>query len=251
MASTPRNAAVGLLSGVLLCLCPVPVSAQDTGAAMDMTGMGIYAMEDAMMEAAGARVASAGPSLRRQFAAPPAARPAPVASLPYRVDPGVRQKVVRIFLDNGPKDPGYVAEVKQYVASGRVFREFAGIAPRFGFRTGDAVDAYAFYLMVQWGLANDYRPDPTRAQVAGVRAQAARALAPMAGSLGSSAARQEFADTLIAQGVLMAAAHGYAVKQGDTATLRKLASYARRGGAKVFDMDPTRLALVNTGFRPR
>ncbi|KAK0350712.1 hypothetical protein LTR94_027902, partial [Friedmanniomyces endolithicus] len=52
---------------------PAAVRAQD-GAAVDMTGMGIYAMEDSVMEAAGRSVARRGPG-----AAAPARAVSPAA----------------------------------------------------------------------------------------------------------------------------------------------------------------------------
>jgi hypothetical protein len=249
MAGRLRDFGARLCAAGLMALGASVAIAQD--GAIDMTGMGIYAMEDAVMEAAGGRTASASPALRRQFTAPPAARAPSVGALPYRTDDAVRQKVVRLFFEKGPKTAAYVSDIRQFVASGRVFREFAGVAPKLGLRTGDAVDAYAFYLLAQWGVANDYRPEPTRAQVVGIRAQASRALASLAGALATSAARQEFAETLVAQGVLIAAAHESAVKRGDAATIRLLVSSAHRGGVKVFGTDPTRLALTNAGFRAR
>jgi hypothetical protein len=175
-----------------------------------------------------------------------------VAAAGYAPTAAVRKKLAGIMGDAfAGQDPAAAEEMRQVVLSGRAVSEYERIAPNLGLRRNDAIDAYAFYLLAQWGAANDYRPDVTRAQVAGVRRQAASAYAGIASQLGTDALRQEFAEMLIVQGVVMAGVHETAVRSGDEAAVKRHSAVARRGGENVFSMDPARIALTDVGFRAK
>lgn len=168
----------------------------------------------------------------------------------YVPDAAVRQKLATIMGEAAAKqDPAGREAMRQLVLSGRAVREYQRIAPVLGFRPNDAIDAYAFYLLAQWGVANDHRADVTRPQAAGVRRQAANAYADIADQLATDALRQEFAEMLIIQGVILAGVHEAAVRSGDDATTTRYAALARRGGEKLFSTDPTRITLTDAGFR--
>jgi hypothetical protein len=170
----------------------------------------------------------------------------------YVPSTAVRQRLAAIMGDAAARQgAAQGAEMRRLVQSGEAVRQYQRIAPTLGLRVNDAIDAYAFYLLAQWGVANDYRPDVTRAQVAGVRRQAANAYAGIAGQLGSDALRQEFAEMLVIQGAILAGVHEAAVRSGNDAATGRYAALARRGGEKVFTMDPARIALTDAGFRPR
>lgn len=181
-------------------------------------------------------------------------RASPVAPVTasYVPSAAVRERLAGIMGDAAaPRDTAKRAEMRRLVMSGQAIREYQRIAPMLGLRVNDAIDAYAFYLLAQWGVANDHRADVTRAQAAGVRRQAASAYAGIAGQLGSDALRQEFGEMLVIQGVVLAGAHEAAVRSGDDAATRRYAALARRGGEKVFAMDPAGIALTDAGFRPK
>lgn len=147
--------------------------------------------------------------------------------------------------------PGTSDEMRRLVLSGQAVQAYERIAPSLGFRANDAIDALAFYLIAQWGVANDYRPNVTRAQAAGVRRQAANAYASVADQIATDALRQEFGEMLVIQGAIMAGTHEAAAKANDTALLARYAAMAREGGHALFTMDPTTIALTDEGFRQR
>jgi hypothetical protein len=177
------------------------------------------------------------------------ARPAKAVRAGYGPSLAVRQNLARIMGDAvGKQDSAKGQEMRQLVLSRKALAEYQRVAPMLGFSANDAIDAYAFYLIAQWGVANDHRADVTRAQAAGVRRQAANAYAGIAGRLGTDALRQEFAEMLIIQGVILAAAHEAAVRNGDDAAAKRYAALARRGGEMIFSIDPTRIRLTDAGF---
>jgi hypothetical protein len=198
----------------------------------------------------GAVRASLSQGLAKQLAGGAASTRADAAG--YAPTAAVRKKLAGIMGDAvAQQDPAKAEEMRQLVLSGRAVNEYERIAPMFGLRKNNAIDAYAFYLLAQWGVANDHRADVTRAQVAGVRRQAANAYASIAGELGTDALRQELAEMLVIQGVILAGVHEAAVRSGDEAALKRHAALARRGGETVFSIDPARIALTDAGFRSK
>ena len=104
----------------------------------------------------------------------------------YRPDPAVRRKLADIMGEAaGREGAAQEAEMRQIVLSGRAVAEYEKVAPRLGYSANDAIDGLAFYMLAQWGVANDHRPDITRAQAAGVRRQAANAFARVADQVDS------------------------------------------------------------------
>ncbi|MET1756475.1 DUF6683 family protein [Novosphingobium sp. RD2P27] len=176
--------------------------------------------------------------------------PAPAVMADYAPNSAVRQKLAGIMGDAAAKhDRAKGEEMRQLVLSGQAVTEYERVAPMLGFRANDAIDAYAFYLLAQWGVASNHRADVTRRQAAGVRRQAANAYAGIAGQLETDALRQEFAEMLVIQGIILAGVHEAAVRSGDDAASARYAALARRGGEIIFSIDPARIDLTDTGFR--
>lgn len=175
---------------------------------------------------------------------------APRISASYKPTAQVRQKLAQIMGDAAAsQSPAQGEEMRRLVLSGEAVAAYEKAAPKLGLRANDAIDGYTFYMLAQWSVANDYRPDVTPAQVAGVRRQAANAYAKVADQVSSDALRQEFGEMLVIQGAILAGVHEAAVRSGDDAATAKYAALARQGGEKVFDMDPTLLTLTDDGFR--
>ncbi|WP_300397911.1 DUF6683 family protein [uncultured Sphingobium sp.] len=170
----------------------------------------------------------------------------------YRPDPAVRRKLADIMGEAaGREGAAQEAEMRQIVLSGRAVAEYEKVAPRLGYSANDAIDGLAFYMLAQWGVANDHRPDITRAQAAGVRRQAANAFARVADQVDSDALRQEFGEMLMIQGAIMAGTHEAALRSGDSTALARYAEMARRGGRQIFQADPVDILLTDDGFRHR
>lgn len=177
---------------------------------------------------------------------------APAVDAGYAATQAVRNKLADIMGEAaGSQGPTEASDMRKLVLSKAALNEYVRIAPSLGYRANDAVDALAFYLLAQWGVANDHRADVTRTQAAAVRRQAANAYAQVADQLGTDALRQEFAEMLVIQGTIMAGTHEAAVRSGDEAALQRYAALARQGGQMLFTMDPTTIALTDNGFRQR
>jgi hypothetical protein len=189
--------------------------------------------------------------LPRGLAVPPEAALANVPqSATYRPDPEVRERLAGIMAEGAAKEgAAQAAEMRRLVLSGEAVRQYERVAPRLGYRANDAIDGLAFYLLAQWGVANDYRPDISRAQAAAVRRQAAAAFASVADQVATDALRQEFGEMLMIQGAIIAGTHEAALRAGDQATLDRYAAMAREGGRSLFQADPVDIALTDQGFR--
>ncbi len=171
-------------------------------------------------------------------------------SAPYKPDPNVRRKLADIMSQAAAKQgPGPAEDMRKLVLSGEGVAQYQKVAPMLGYRANDAIDGLAFYLLAQWGVANDYRPAITRAQAAGVQRQAANAFAAVADQVHSDALRQEFGEMLMIQGAIMAGTHEHAVRAGDDAALARYADMAREGGQPLFQADPVDIILTDDGFR--
>lgn len=170
----------------------------------------------------------------------------------YEPTPAVRRKLAEIMSEAaGKQGPGPAADMRRLVLSGEGVAQYQKVAPMLGYRANDAIDGLAFYLLAQWGVANDHRPDITRAQAAGVRRQAANAFARVADQVNSDALRQEFGEMLMIQGAIMAGTHEHAVRSGDVDALARFAQMARQGGQQLFQADPVDVILTDDGFRRR
>jgi len=178
------------------------------------------------------------------------AAPAPSVDAAYRPDPDVRRRLADIMADAAARQGQREAEeMRALVLSGEAVRQYERAAPQLGYHAHDAIDGLAFYLLAQWGVANDHRPAITPAQAAGVRRQAARAFAGVAGQVDTDALRQEFGEMLMIQGAIMAGVHEAALRAGDEAALARYAAMARKGGRALFQADPADVALTDDGFR--
>ena len=210
--------------------------AQIDGAAVDMTGMGIYAMEDAVREAAGGGGHSSHHVRKIQSATlaftPSAARR--------------RQNLARFVARVRAKDPTSAAALKHEFARKDPIAELGRQLAPYGVRTDRLADAYALWMAVSWETAHGRDLNPNRAQLAAVRAQAARAFrAVPAARRMSDATKQQLAEACLLQAMFMDAATTRS--RGKPEMLRKLAVSARQG-ARASGVDLDRLELTPKGF---
>jgi hypothetical protein len=171
------------------------------------------------------------------------------ATTTYRPTAAVSAKVNRTLIDEMEKrTAGAGAEMRQLLASGQAAQQYRKVASRFGFSPTDAADALAFYLVAQWGVATDMRTEVTPAQMTAVRRQVRERFPSIAGQLETDAKRQEFAETLATQGVVVAGIHEAAVSAGNEAQVSKLVAMARQGAAQMLGADPDGFALTDEGL---
>jgi hypothetical protein len=252
----PRIVLAGL---TLASAATAQAQVMDWGPIIHAEAMGSAIAEAGREGSKDAAASVATPSLMGDLAQSFAAQTAPgatnlasTASATYKPTVAVRQKLANIMGNAAAKSsPAQGEEMRKLVLSRKALAEYERVAPSLGLRANDAIDAFTFYMIAQWGVANDYRGDVTRAQVAGVRRQAANAFAGVADQVSTDALRQEFGEMLAIQGAILSGVHEAAVRSGDDAATARYAALARQGGEKIFTMDPTTMELTEDGFRKR
>lgn len=224
---------------LLLAGLAAPAAAQEFSA-MDMTGMGIYAMEDSVMEAAGETVAS---TRRGQ------ARVAPARNVQLTYTPSMerrRANFAQFVAKSRKKDPKGAAMLEKELASSDVIAKMGRELSPFGMRTDNVADAYAAWWLNAW-LASRQRTDtPSARQIAAVRAQAARAMAAVPEMASASdAVKQEMAEANLVQAALIGAYMEHA--KGNPTLFRQVASAVRKG-ARASGLNLDAMELTDDGF---
>ncbi len=232
------GSSVSPLIAIALVAAPVAsvAHAQD-GAAVDLTGIGIYAMEDSVMAAAG------------QVVARPAAPQHAVTRLGFRPSAERRRATVEAVLRRLPaRDAAARAEVRRLLTDPASFTRLDAALRAVGGRSDDVADAFAGYWIVAWYAAHGRDESPDARTFAAVRRQAAAALVGIPQLARSDdAARQQVADANLIQALLIAATLD---GQGQNpAARRAIAGQVRRGAAKA-GLDLMAITLTPQGFVP-
>jgi hypothetical protein len=178
-----------------------------------------------------------------------AAPVAELATLRFTPSKARRAANFRAFVEKTQRvDRGNAQDLERLFASGDLIEKLGeGMRP-LGLRADNLADTYAIWWISAWNATQGVNPTPSRAMAEAVRAQAARALAATPGIRGASeAAKQEFAEALLVQMVLV----DVAVEQnrGNPARLRALASAVTQG-ARGMSLDLARMRLTEGGFVP-
>lgn len=224
---------------LLLTGFAAPAAAQEFSA-MDMTGMGIYAMEDSVMEAAGETVSTTRRGQAR-------VAPAPTVRLTYKPSMERRRANFAQFVAKSrKKDPKGSAMLEKELASSDVIAKMGRELSAFGMRTDNVADAYAAWWLNAW-LASRQRTDtPPARQIAAVRAQAARAMAAVPEmATATDAVKQEMAEANLVQAALIGAYMEHA--KGNPALFRQVATAVRKG-ARASGLNLDAMELTDDGF---
>lgn len=231
---------VSLTFVIAIALIRPTVARSQDGAAMDMTGMGIYAMEDAVMEAASETV-------KGQRSTSPTKKPS--APLTYKPSVEQRQRNQAQFIAKSKaKDPKAAAELERLFASTDVIGAMGKAIAPYGLRTDNVADAYTTWWINAW-LASRGRTDtPDKRVIEAVRAQATAAFGRTSGLLSATdAIKQEIAETHLIQAALI---DGYMTgAKGDPTLLRKIAAGVRQS-AHASGLDLDAMNLTERGFVP-
>lgn len=227
----------GLVLG--LAVAATPALAQD--GVLDLNGVGIYAMEETVMQAARETVSPARRSAPRVAPAP--------ADLTYKPSMERRRANLARFVAKSRKvDPAGAARLEKDLATtdviGKMDRALAG----YGMRADNVADAYAAWWLNAWLASRQRTDDPTPRQVAAVRVQAAQALAatPLAGA--GDAMKQEVAEANLVQAALIGSHMETA--RGNPDLSRRVADAVRKG-ARASGLDLDAMVLTDDGFVPR
>ncbi|MFD2431715.1 DUF6683 family protein [Sphingobium scionense] len=166
----------------------------------------------------------------------------------YRVDPNVRRTVQQKLV---------AAVTRQNEAAGEELsatfarHDLIAMGDRalssFGLRSGDVIDAVTIYRLAMWGAAKGLTTPPPRSAITGARMQTASTFDLAAARLDTPARRQEFAETLLYQAILMDLASEQAQKSRDQVTIDALGRSARQA-LVASGLNPDRMQLTSRGF---
>ncbi|MGV3616451.1 MAG: DUF6683 family protein [Fimbriimonas sp.] len=206
---------------------------QDVGGVLDMTGMGIYAMEDAVMDAA------------RETDKVKAKKP-PV-SLAFTPSAPRRRENLKAFLAKmRTKDPKTAAGLEKLFAQKDIIAEMGKIMGPYGLRTDNVADAYALWWVSAWQASRGREMKPNRALFLAVRAQAGRALgAAMKTTRVTDATKQQVAEACLMHALLIDAAVEKA--KGNPARLREIGQAVSQG-ARASGVNLAAMDLTPNGF---
>lgn len=170
-----------LASALLVGLTVAPAARAQEGA-IDMTGMGIYADEEAVMDAA----RETGSTSARSKAKPA------VGSFGYVPTAALRQQTVRSAAQRlQTQRPADAKALESAFGSGKADynQVYEGIIKGSGLRNNDAADALAAYILINWMVVHNVQDGNaiTVPMARGVRAQVAPLLAPKLTASGTAA----------------------------------------------------------------
>ncbi len=168
-----------VVNAKFLCLCAAlivagPAKAQDCCAAMDMTGMGIYAMEESMNSAA--RETSSTQSDKPKKPVTNA-----IADLTYRFSAPRRQSFMRDYVSRLKRqNPGNEAMVSQNYEQQDVLGMMDAGLRSYGMNPQNVAHAYATYWVNAWSIANRDYSETSRATMLAVAKQSEAAMSRLA-----------------------------------------------------------------------
>ena len=191
--------------------------------------------------------------LFNQVGGTPGASPATTASvsldaLKFKPSAQVRQRAIAAFVGTmGKESPEMGAEFQKVFASADVFAALDKQAGAlFGLGTSNLADTWAIYWAYSWLLAQGRSDDPTRAQVAGLRAQMGGLMLGLPEVRAySEVRRQEISDALMLQVTL------YSVLaetwKADPASLREFGQGIAQT-SRTLGLDLNQVTLTAQGF---
>ncbi|MBF9221283.1 DUF6683 family protein [Hymenobacter ruricola] len=221
---------VFLGSGLLAVLLASPAARAQDGA-VDLTGMGIYASEEAVNEAA-----------RESAPARGKARPVAAGAFSYVPSAALRQQTVRNAAQRlQAHQPTEAQALESAFGPGKTDynQVYEGIIKGSGLRNNDAADALAAYILVSWMVVNNVQDGNaiTVPMARGVRAQVAPLLAP---KLATSGAAAQTGEGFKLQTALLFSGWQAAIKGGQLPGFRQgvASSFKSQYG---FDLAPLKL----------
>lgn len=215
----------------------VPSSAQEVTGVLDMTGMGIYSMEEAVMEAArGGKSSSAKAKAK-----------VPASRLSFTPSVERRRRFLKSFVAKmRTRDPKTADEMAKLTASKDLIAEMGTVMAPYGLRTDNVADAYALWWIASWQASQGRDLEPNRTQFMAVKAQAGRALgAAMKSAQVSDAVKQEFAEACLMQTLLIDAA---LEKSKNDPGRRKEIARSVNEGARASGLKLEAMKLTPSGF---
>ncbi|KGM31070.1 DUF6683 family protein [Inquilinus limosus] len=189
---------------------------------------------------------SAAPADR---SASPSGRQADARSFAYRPDPARRRANLARFVDRSrAADPQGAENLAALFAQGDLIERMRPELAKYGLVIDNVADAYAVWWINAWLASRGSHDDISAATAAAVRRQVVRSMASTTAlATAGDAAKQEMAEALLVQGVLLGAALEQA--KGDRTQTAAL-SRAAIQGASGMGLDLSAMTLTEAGFVP-
>lgn len=179
------------------------------------------------------------------------------ADFSYRRDPSITATVEADILDGArQQDPRAADELADAFRRTDIVAEFDRGMSGYGLDGNDLADAFTAYWLINWMVANripgDGSQNPSRGEVQAARDQLALAMTRNPGVRGMSAAeRQQLAESLVYNFVILDAAHTQASQPGHESEFEELSNVWRLHGRRILGVDLRELDLTRQGFERR
>jgi hypothetical protein len=179
--------------------------------------------------------------------AKPIAKASNTNNLAYRPSAAIRNRNLAQFIENTRKvDPVTAENLERFLASNDVLSPIQKSMVATGLNANNLADAYAVYWTTAWFGAQGRSDDLPKDQMIAVRNQAAYLLQTTQQFGGKTdAQKQEIAETMLLQSVLIAASVNSA--KSDSAQLNQVKITITQG-AKRMGLDFDRMTLTPQGF---
>lgn len=171
------------------------------------------------------------------------------SSFTYRYSPQGTQQNLRNFIARTP-DPAARANLEQvFAAQPALMDDISAGVRAYGFDPHNVADAYAVWWINVWGTSQKMNIEPDTAMAEAVKRQVRSAFAATPDfAKTSDAERQEYAEALLLQAVMLGSA--FEQWKDDPKMLEQLAQAARQG-AMASGLDLAKMTLTPDGFVPR
>lgn len=147
------------------------------------------------------------------------------------------------------QNPAAAADLERTFATMDIIGEAGKGMRAMGLDPHNVADAYALWWVLAWSAGNQVESPSDALTYQAVQAQARAAFAATPGLAGrSDAEKQQFAEAMIVQGMILDSAND--AVRGNPAQMKTLADQAKRG-AKEMGLDLSTMVLTSDGFRPR
>jgi hypothetical protein len=171
------------------------------------------------------------------------------ARLDFKPSTSRRKQNLSRFVEKArANNPQGAAQMAKLFASTDFIGQLGKTLAPYGLRTNNVADVYAVYWASAWLGSRGQNDNLPKAQITAIKNQATRALsATTQFTSATDAQKQEFAEALLIQAVLIDASIDYA--KSDPALLNKVKSAVSQGARKM-GLDLDRMTLTPQGFRP-
>lgn len=254
-----------LLSVAQLAALPAPLSAaapaQDMGwstiipsvAGTDTLGLALRRNAEENQRPAPRRTTAPVRRAEAPIGSPEAALPSPAAAASLRFTPSAARRKVNydrfLAARRGQSDAATHRQLAGMLADPQFVPNLERELGRLGLRSDDIGDAYTIWWIQAWLAAQGSNRDATPAEIRAVKAQTARVILATPQIAGSDdATKQEFADSLLVQTVIMGSVISQV--QGNPDEVRQVGTIAR-GIARANNVDLDAFTLTDQGFVPR